>query len=184
MDVQRILVSAAGRPAINGVRIIGVDGPAGAGKSTLAARLAQASGAPIIEVDDFVSWDDPSGLRWWGRFEEQVLGPLLTGSDARFQRRDWAGDWRGDSLGDWKTVPWHPLVIIEGVTCTRQATVGRLAYAIWVEAPAEVRLRRGLARDHGQPYDVEQLWRDWMIQEQEFFAIDATRDRADVIVPT
>lgn len=183
MDVTGILDEVARRP-VAGVRIIGVDGPAGAGKSTLAARIAEASGAPRIEIDDFLSWDDPTGEGWWDRFEEQVLGPLSRGEDARFQQRDWANDWRGDSLGGWKTVPWQPVVVIEGVTCTRRATVGRLAYAIWVEAPDDVRLRRGLARGHGTSYDVEALWRTWMVQERAFFDRDATRDRADLVVRT
>jgi uridine kinase len=183
MDVTEILAEVARRP-IDGVRIIGVDGPSGAGKSTLATQLAEASGAPRIEVDDFISWDDPTGERWWDRFDEQVLAPLIRGEDAHFQQRDWMNDWRGDSLAGWKTVPWHPVVIVEGVTCTRKAAAGRLAYAVWVEAPDDVRLQRGLARDHGQGYDVEALWRTWMVREREFFEADGARDRADLIVRT
>lgn len=183
MDVTGILTEVERRP-IEGVRLVGVDGPSGAGKSTLAVQLAEASGSPRIEIDDFISWDDPTGKRWWHRFEEQVLGPLTRGENARYQQRDWVNDWRGDSLGGWKTVPWHPLVVIEGVTCTRREASGLLAYAIWVEAPDDVRLQRGLARDHGQGYDVEALWRTWMAQEREFFAADGTRERADLIVST
>jgi hypothetical protein len=29
---------------------------------------------------------------------------------------------------------WAPLVILEGVTCTRLAATDRLAYRVWVEA--------------------------------------------------
>jgi len=177
---QHILGEVARRPATDGIRIIGVDGCAGSGKSTLARRLAELSGAPIVEVDDFVSWDDFSG--WWPRFEAQVLRPLLAGRDAHYQVRDWARDWRGSSLGGWKTLPWQPLVIVEGVTCTRRETAERLAYSIWVEAPADQRLARGLARDHGQGYDVTALWVTWMAEEDAFFAADRTRERADLIV--
>ena len=46
------------RPADSGIRIIGVDGPQGSGKSTLAARIAARMGAPVIQMDDFVSWVD------------------------------------------------------------------------------------------------------------------------------
>lgn len=84
----------------------------------------------------------------------------------------------------WKTVPWHPIVVIEGLTCTRRAAAGRLAYAVWVEAPDSVRIQRALARDHGQGYDTEVLWRACMAQEREFFDSDGTRDRADLIVRT
>ncbi|WP_231106541.1 hypothetical protein, partial [Streptobacillus moniliformis] len=76
-----------------------------------------------------------------------------------------------------------PTVILEGVTCTRRATIGRLAYAVWVEAPAPMRLARGMARDTRFP-GKEQLWRQWMREEDEFFDADATRERADHIVDT
>lgn len=182
IDIRAILEQVAARPANNGVRIIGVDGPSGSGKSTLANRLVEASSAALIEIDDFVAWDDFSG--WWPRFQEQVMRPLLAGQDAHYQARDWENDWRGMSLGGWKTVPWRPLVVFEGVTCTRRETIGRLAYAIWVEAAADVRLDRGLARDHGQDPDVAALWAGWMAEEDRFFAADGTRERADLIVDT
>jgi uridine kinase len=179
---DRVLAEVTAREAVNGTRIIGVDGPSGSGKSTLARQLAAASGAPIIEIDDFVSWDNFSG--WWPRFDAQVLTPLLAGQDAHYQARDWT-DWYGSSLGGWKTVPWQPLIIIEGVTCTRAETVGRLAYAAWTDAPADVRLTRGLARDRDQDPDrVESLWRRWMAEEDAFFAADGTRDRADLRITT
>jgi hypothetical protein len=111
-----------------------------------------------------------------------VLGPLLAGRDAVYQARDWS-DWYGSSLGAWKTVPWAPVVIFEGVTCTRRATIGRLAYAVWFEAPAPLRLARGLARDGAFP-GREALWERWMAEEEAFFAADGTRDRADSVVDT
>ena len=177
---KQIAASVARRAPINGIRIVGVDGRSGAGKSFLASRLSTLLGAPIIEIDDFVSWDCFAG--WWPRFEEQVLSPLLAGRDAIFQARDWT-DWYGSSLGGWKTQRWSPTVILEGVTCTRRDTVGRIAYAVWVEAPAEMRLARGMARDTNFS-GKEDLWKQWMRAEDEFFAADETRERADIVVDT
>jgi pantothenate kinase-related protein Tda10 len=62
---------------VRGIRIVGIDGPSGAGKSTLALELASLLDAPVIQIDDFVSWNDFAG--WWPRFERQVLDPLLRG---------------------------------------------------------------------------------------------------------
>lgn len=166
------------RDSINGIRIIGIDGPSGSGKSVLAERLSARLGAPVIEIDDFISWDSFAG--WWPRFDAQVLTPLLSGQDATFQARDWT-DWYGSSLGDWKTQPWAPTIIVEGVTCTRRDTIGRLVYAAWVEAPPELRLARGMARD-SKFAGKDQLWDRWMAEEDEFFTADGTRDRADVII--
>jgi uridine kinase len=177
---ERIAASVDRRPPVNGIRIVGVDGRSGSGKSFLASQLSALMAAPIVEIDDFVSWDCFAG--WWPRFDEQVLSPLLAGRDAIFQARDWT-DWYGSSLGEWKTQRWSPTVILEGVTCTRRETIGRITYAIWVEASAQIRLARGLARDTDFP-GKEDLWRQWMREEDEFFAADRTRERADVIVDT
>lgn len=164
-------------PARSGIRLVGVDGPSGSGKSTLAAQLAARSSAPLIEIDDFVSWTDFAG--WWPRFESQVLVPLEAGSDPRYQVRDWENDEFGTSLDGWKTVAWAPLVILEGVTCTRRAAERFLAFRVWVEAPAPLRLARGVERD-GETH--RRLWLDWMKEEERFFADDRTRARADLWV--
>lgn len=175
---ERVTALARRCDPVGGIRIIGIDGPSGSGKSTLAREVAAQLDCPTIELDDFVSWNDLDG--WWPRFDEQVLTPLLAGRSARYQQRDWAGDEFGDTLGAWRTVPWHPFVVVEGVTSTRRASVGRLSLAVWVEAPDDVRLARGIARD-GE--DHRALWEGWMRREIEFFATDRTRQRADLVVP-
>ena len=165
------------RPSVNGVRLVGVDGPSGSGKSTLARRLAELAAAPVLAIDDFVSWGDLHS--WWDRFEQEALEPLSRGTDARYRVRDWHNDEFGASLNGWAAVVAVPLVVVEGVTCTRAAAVQRFAYRIWVDAAADVRLGRGVERD-GESH--RQLWLDWMALEQEFFAEDRTRSRADLVV--
>jgi len=172
-----VLAEVMGRTAVSGIRIIGVDGPQGSGKSTLATRISGRMGVPLVQMDDFVSWVDLVG--WWPRFEAQVINPLLSGNDAHFQVRDWENDEFGTSLNGWKTVKWSPVVVLEGLTCTRAAIADRLAYRIWVEAADEVRLRRGLERDGDTHRD---LWLDSMTTERQFFTDDATRTRADLRV--
>jgi hypothetical protein len=165
------------RVPASGVRLVAVDGRSGSGKSTLAVPLAARLEAPLIEIDDFVSWSDFSG--WWPRFEDQVLAPLLAGQDALYQRRDWVNDEFGSGLSAWRTVSWSPVVVIEGVTSTRAAVSDRLTCRVWVDAPADVRLGRGLARD-GQTHRV--LWERWMREETVFFEQDHTPERADYVV--
>ncbi|ALV44110.1 hypothetical protein AU252_21460 [Pseudarthrobacter sulfonivorans] len=177
-NLSRIQNAVAHAPSISGIKIVGIDGPSGSGKSTLAGKLAFLLKAPVIQIDDFVSWNDFSG--WWPRLEAQVLDPLLRRRPAVYQQRDWESDEFGDSLGMWATVDWSPVVIIEGVTCTRQSSVGKIAVTIWVEAPKEERLRRGIERD-GE--DHRGLWDKWMETERKFFDWDETRSRADIIVP-
>jgi uridine kinase len=177
--IDQVLREVAARPAPRGVRVVGVDGPSGSGKTTFARALAGAAGAPLVQCDDFVSWHDVAG--WWPRFDAEVLTPLLAGRDATYRVRDWVNDELGDSLDGVKTTRAAPLVVVEGVTCTRRETVGRIAYAVWVEAPYDVRLARGIERD-GESH--RHLWLRWMDEETAFFAADGTRERADLVLST
>lgn len=172
-DLVSAVAAAARSAEIPGIRIVGIDGPSGSGKSTLARPVAEALNAPVIPVDDFVSWGDLAG--WWPRFERQVLVPLLAGRHAVYQQRDWS-DWSGDTLGEWRTVEWSPFLVIEGVTCTRAAVGDLLACRVWVEASRPERLARGLERDGAEH---RELWEHWMREEESFFARDATASRAD-----
>ena len=176
-DIVGAIADAARASTVPGVRLIAIDGPAASGKTTISRPIAEELGAPIIEIDDFVSWADIAG--WWPRFDEQVLAPLLSGRDAHYQVRDWQNDEFGDALAGWKTVAPHPFIVLEGVTCTRRAITGRLAVRVWVEAPADARLRRGIARD-GETHRA--LWERWMREEAAYFAQDGGRDRADFLV--
>ena len=161
-----------------GRRVVAIDGPSGSGKSTLAARLsARVPGSVVVGTDDFCSWADPVGATWWDRFETQVLGPAFAGRAFRYQLRDWASDEFGSALAGWREVPASPLVIVEGVTCARASVRARQAFTVWVEAPPDLRLARGLRRD-GE--DHRELWLRWMAAEDRFFVGDRTKASADV----
>jgi len=71
------------------------------------------------------------------------------------------------------------VVILEGVSSARAAARDRLTCAIWIDAPAKVRLARGLERD-GEAMRPD--WERWMAEEDAFYAQDLVRDRVDVVV--
>jgi uridine kinase len=154
---------------------VAIDGPGGAGKSVFAQRLARHLGnAPVIHTDDFASWDNPVG--WWSRLEDQVLGPIERGEwPVRFR----AYDWEARRLGEWREIPDSDVILLEGVSSSRKAVASRLTLAVWVEAPRDRRLARGLERD-GEPMRAH--WEQWMAEEDAHFAADRARDRAGVIV--
>ena len=181
-ELVRSLASLAGeirsRPGGRAVRLVAVDGRGRAGKSTLARALAAAcGGAPVVRVDDFLYWGDIDG--WWPRLEREALRPLLAGRPARFRVRDWAGDPLGRGLGRQAEILPAGIVIVDGITSSRQAIAADLAMALWVEAPRGERLRRAVARDGEQR---RSLWMDWMALEDGFFARDRPAERADYVV--
>ena len=161
-------------PALMPVRLVAVDGPGGAGKSTFARRLAAAlHGAPIVHTDDLASHDQAT--RWWQLLEDWVLTPLADGRPARFQRYDWNLRRRIE----WCEIPAAPTVLIEGVSAARAAIRDRLTLSVWVQTPRELRLRRGLDRDGP---DLAGFWADWMAEEDAFYATDPTVDAVDLAV--
>jgi cytidylate kinase len=56
-----------------------------------------------------------------------------------------------------------------------------VTYRVWVEAPYDVRLARGIERDGESHRD---LWLAWIAEEAAFFAADGTRERADLVLAT
>jgi uridine kinase len=157
------------------VRIVGVDGCGGAGKTTFAARLSRAAGGvPIVHTDDFASHDDALG--WWPRFREQVIEPLLAGGPAVYRPYDWVARRPADH---YLTVAPGSLIVVEGVGATRAAWRDDLAFKIWVDCARDVRLRRGIARD-GEA--LRQFWQWWMAAEDAYVAAEQPEQHADVVV--
>ena len=156
------------------VRLVAVDGCGGAGKSTLAARLAADLGdCPVLHTDDFASWEQP--LDWWPRMLAEAIQPLADGRAARFRRSEWGTS----RLGDLVTVDPAPFVVVEGVSASRIEWAHLLSFAIWVETPRDIRLRRGLGRDGDA---ARPLWERWMAEEDDYVARDRPDARADVVV--
>ena len=98
---------------------------------------------------------------------------------ARYRARDWVGDYFGDGLGDWKEVPKSDYVIIEGVSSSRLEFSKYFNLSIWVEAPAELCIQRGLDRDGAELIDY---WKSFKTMEDYFFLKDKTKSRVDYIV--
>ncbi|MFD3459099.1 uridine kinase [Nocardia fluminea] len=159
-------------PRLGATRLVAVDGPGGAGKSTLAAQLARACAATLLHTDDFASWDNQ--FDWWPRLEDQVLSPIARGRAGRYQRYDW----NARTLAEWHDVAPPAVLILEGVSAARAAVRDRLSLSVWVQTPPEVRLARGLHRDG---VDSLPLWQRWMDDEDLHFAADRTPEHADVI---
>ncbi len=153
-------------------RIVAIDGPGGAGKSSLACWIASRLDAQIVPTDDFASWDNP--IDWWPQLLDLVLKPLAAGVRASYQPTSWDGTGR-------ERVNIEPLgtVIVEGVSSSRLAFRSHLAFAVWVETPRDLRLRRGLERDGAT---AATLWERWMEAEDQYIDAERPAERADVVL--
>ena len=166
-------------PRLGGTRLVCVDGPAGSGKTTFAdalttAALAQGLTVSLIHMDDvFCGW---SGLAEAGRrVLDQVVAPLAAGRTAAYERYDW----HEHRYAELVPVPCSDLLVVEGVGSGDPSYAERTGVLVWVWAPTELRLERGLERDGAA---MAPHWRQWMVDEQRLHARDRTSERADVVV--
>jgi uridine kinase len=165
-------------PKFGSSKLIAVDGPSGAGKTTFAVRLAKLLDAPVVHTDDLLEgWDDQ--FTFWDRLESRVLAPLRHGRTATYQRYQWhLGKFAGPPL----IVDPAPAVLLEGVSAARRAIRPELSLAVFVVAPPELRWRRALARDGDDSVAFRAYLGRWRAAEDRHFAEDGTAAAADLIV--
>lgn len=172
----RALTAAARRPPTLGAgRLVCVDGPAGAGKTTLAGILAARTGAPLVHMDDL--YDGWAGLAAGVAQAEALLRALAAGRTGHYRRYDWHLGHYAETV----TVAPSPLVVVEGVGSGAAGHADLVTVLVWVEAHWDERLRRGLTRDGAA---AEPHWHRWEADQNAHFAADRTRSRADLILST
>src|SRR5258707_11019776 len=161
---RRVISAAAGwRAAPDGdVLVVAMDGQGAAGKSTIAAAVAEATGAALVHTDDFFdagpepagpdrSWlgvptvpvppdeQDLSGYYDWRRLPAEALEPLPARRAAEFRRFDWERGSGPDSAG---SVTPHPLVVLEGVFSAAPELSDLVDRSVFVDTPEPERRRR------------------------------------------
>ena len=160
-------------PTLGTGRLICLDGPAGSGKTTLAEALARLEPVTMVHMDDlYEGW---SGLARVADQLDALLRPLAEGRPDCYRRYDWDLG----AFAETVTVAPADLLVLEGVGSGSSAHARLVTVTVWVDAPHEVRMRRGIDRDGDAfaPY-----WSAWAAAEEEHFRRERTRDRADVLV--
>jgi uridine kinase len=157
---------------LGAARLVCVDGPAGSGKTTLAARLVTAVGdaATLVHLEElYAGWTITGAV---ARLEAGVLRPLAADRAGGYHRYDWAAK---RFAPEPTSVPVRPVLVVEGCGSSPRRLDPWTTLRIWVEAPAELRVARGLARDGA---GLEPQWRRWQLTEAAEFARENTRARA------
>ena len=164
---------AAPRPVL-----VGIDGRSGSGKTELAARLARSLAqegvrSRTVHLDDlYQGWDGLAAAL--EPLCADVLVPLAGGLPGSY--RSW--DWHRGQPGPRRTVPVEDVVLVEGVGALATGCRDVLHLTVWLEAPAELRRTRALARD-GDTFAPH--WDGWAAQEDRLYPDGPPR--ADVVVP-
>ena len=175
-------------PSLGRTRLVCVDGPAGSGKTTLAAGLRRAARdalrspgsashrehVELVHMDNvYEGW---SGMeRGMDVVARDVVGPLRENRPGRYRRWDWHRSTYAEEHG----VRPVDVLLLEGVGSGNAAYADAITMLVWVETTPELRLSRGLDRD-GEA--MREHWLRWADEEQAMFAEHRTRERADVVV--
>jgi len=155
---------------VDGLFLVGIGGRGGAGKSTLAHRFV---GAQVVGTDEFWSGRDFE----LSRLHTEVLLPLREGRTARYHGYDWG---RREPYPEERVVEPRGVVVVEGVCALHRDFRDLFDLRIWVEAPRDVRLARGVARD-GE--DSRDTWENtWMPREEAYIARDDPVSSAHLVV--
>jgi hypothetical protein len=177
-DADALLTAVLSGPArLGSTHLICVDGPAGSGKTTLAARLAAGAvgrgvATKVVQMDDvYDGWDGLatgiSNIRRW------LLAPLRSDEPAGYHRYDWATE----EYAEWHVIEPGGLLLLEGVGSAARQVDGLASLRLWVELPLAERTARWQARDQGA---ADAFIPAWQSHEEEHFRLDDTRRRADV----
>lgn len=121
--------------------LILIDGAAGSGKTTLAAKLADMLNANLVHTDD-VSWcADP--IHWDGEMLTGIIVPWLGGKNVSYKPTGWIQENRPGSI----EVDSRRALIIEGMGAGRKTLRDAAAYSIWVDTEPETARSRVVRRD-------------------------------------
>jgi uridine kinase len=161
--------------------IIAIDGPAGAGKTTLARELSLAFSPKIsvqvIHMDDLYDGWDNALSKDLSKILQYLADQHESSSPAKIQRYNWLRS----AFEESEELPVCDLLILEGVGSADKDLQYRFAALIWMEIDPADGLKRVLDRDGAQVQDQMQKW---LTTQAQHFLQHSTREKADFILTT
>jgi hypothetical protein len=162
-------------PPIGEVKILAIDGPAGAGKTTMSTALSRSlEDAPIVHMDElYRGWDDALTPRVGAIMRDQILVPLSQSKSGSY--RSW--DWFKEREGERRVIRSHSYLIVEGVGSAQRVMRPFATTMVWIDIPPSLGLSRVLERDRDSVQDFatfEIQMRSWQGREILHFESEET----------
>jgi uridine kinase len=161
--------------------IIAIDGPAGAGKttlaSTLALALAQNFSVTVIHMDDLYAG-------WEGALGQELTKSLTWIVSCHKAKKDLSFapfNWSTNNFDATRHLPSTSLLILEGVGSSQMAIEDFLATSIWLDLDAEVGFQRVIQRDGEH---ISQAMKIWLDHQRQHFESDRTKERSEFVLST
>ena len=156
--------------------LLAIDGPAGAGKTTLAAKLeaeySAHSTVRTIHMDDLYNgWDDALGKALTDTLQA-ITSAHQTGHECTIK----IFNWHLMKFDREEIIVPTDYLILEGVGAAQAVVRDAGAVTYWLDIDAETGLKRVLARDGAH---IEKEMRQWQNQQSIHFAKDQTRENCE-----
>ena len=159
--------------------LIAIDGPAGAGKTTLAAQFqrdfSKVKSVSTIHMDSlYAGWDSVFSERLTSQ-----LAMIVSEHNALHPFAIEIFNWKSMVFDSFLTIEHTEILIIEGVGAGQKIVRDGGAITYWLDIEPSVGLERVLQRDG---YEIESQMRQWQSDQEEHFARDLTRNHAHYIL--
>ena len=156
--------------------LLAIDGPAGAGKTTLAAQLeakySAQSTVRTIHMDDlYDGWENALGHSLTDTLQK-IVSAHLTGVSCTIN----LFNWKLMNFDRQEVVIPTDYLILEGVGAAQEIVRDAGAITYWLDIDEEAGLKRVLARDGAH---IEREMKRWQIQQSIHFAADKTRENCE-----
>ena len=182
--VRDLIAAIEGR-----VPVVGISGHGGAGKSTLAERLAADLGlveGQVVSTDAFHATTCGPEAGMWEQLDWPLLDAVVRGARAtppperlRYDYRWWSGE---SGVEDH---PMPPVLIVEGIRLLRDRTQSWWDLAVWIDMDADEAGARAKARNVLQGDDRAELdlWdTKWIPEGHRYERQERPRERADLVL--
>ena len=161
--------------------IITIDGPAGAGKTTLADHIARSFNSKIstsvIHMDDIYNgWSNPFGKPFLEALRA-ITEAHFAGKACEIQKYDWYKGEYGPSITHSPT----QLLVLEGVGSSTSHIREYVSASIWIDIKPEDGLQRVLMRDGTS---IENEMQQWLKTQEAFFTLEQSAELADFALTT